>query len=334
MHDDSLLYQVSELYFVQGMTMGAVADRFQVSRSTVSRMLALAKERGIVTVSLRMPSSPSDLLSRRMHDLFGIRIHVAGTARTAPAAQRLEAVSRYAAHLVGEWVTDGSTLGVAWGTTTSQVASHLQPSTVRDVTVVQLNGAAGPHSTGVGASSPVLSTMARAFNAELYAFPTPAFFDLEQTRTLLWQESSVRRILAVRSAADLAVFSVGAFQGPVLSQVYSEGHLSPATLRSLHENNVVGDMCTVFIREDGTYADIDLNRRASGPTPSELARIPRRLCVASGRHKVRGILGALRSGAVTDLVIDDRTATQVLAHLETQTPARPTAAAATTHQLD
>lgn len=315
MHDDSLLYQVCELYFVQGMTMSAVAERFQVSRSTVSRMLALAKERGIVTVSLKMPSNPSDLISRRLNELFGVRTHLAGTVKTAQAPQRLDAVSRYAAHLLGEWVTDGTTLGVAWGTTTSRVASHLQPTNVRDVTVVQLNGAAGPHSTGVGASSPVLATMARAFNAELYAFPTPAFFDMEETRTLLWRESSVRRILAVRSAADIAVFSVGAFQGPVLSQVYSEGHLSPATLRSLHKNNVVGDMCTVFIREDGTYADIDLNRRASGPTPSELARIPRRVCVASGRHKVRGILGALRSGAVTDLVIDDRTAAQVLTHL-------------------
>ena len=56
-------------------------------------------------------------------------------------------------------------------------------------------------------------------------------------------------------------------------------------------------------------------------TPSDLARIPRRLCVVSGRHKVRGILGALRSGAVTDLVIDDLTAEDVLEHLDSRGPA-------------
>lgn len=321
MHDDSVLYQAAEMYFVQGMTMGAVADRYQVSRSTVSRMLAEAKTRGIVSVSLRMPTNPSDRLARRMNQLFGVRTHIAGTARAAHSSQRLEATARYAANLLDDWVVNGTVLGVAWGTTTSMVASCLHPTEVRDVTVVQLNGAAGPRSTGIGTSTPVLSTMARAFNAELYPFPTPAFFDLEQTRTLLWQESSVRRILAVRAAADVVVFSVGAFHGPVLSQVYSEGHLSSATLRSLNENRVVGDICTVFVREDGTYADIDLNRRASGPTPSELSRIPRRVCVASGQHKVRGILGALRSGAVTDLVTDDRTAAQVLAHVDGPTNA-------------
>lgn len=316
MHNDSLLYQVAELYFVQGMTMSTVAERLDVSRSTVSRMLVEAKERGIVTVSLRLPDRPSDRLSRRMNAVFGVSTHIAGTTRGARTTQRLESVARYAANLLTEWVTEGSVVGVAWGTTTSTVATHLPQTDAREVTVVQLNGAAGPRSTGVGTSTPVLSTMARAFNAQLYPFPTPAFFDHEQTRTLLWQESSVRRILAVRSAAQIAVFSVGAFQGPVLSQVYSEGHLSRETLRSLHENHVVGDMCTVFIREDGSYADIDLNRRASGPTPADLARIPRRMCVVSGSHKVRGVIGALRSGAVTDLVIDDLTAAEILDHVD------------------
>lgn len=315
MHDDSQLYRAAELYYVQDMTMGAVAERFGISRSTVSRMLTEAKNRGIVKVSLRLPDSPPDRLSRQLHDLFGVTAHIAGTQHSANTGQRLDAVCRFAASLLGEWVADGTVLGVAWGTTTSTVAAHLGPSDARDVTVVQLNGAAGPHSTGAGATTPVLSTMARAFNAGLYPIPTPAFFDMEETRTLLWQESSVRRILAVRASADLAVFSVGAFHGPVLSQVYSERHLTRETLRTLNDNRVVGDLCTVFIREDGSYSDIDLNRRASGPTPSDLAKIPRRVCVVSGQHKVRGIVGALRTGAVTNLVIDDLTAQEVLDHL-------------------
>ena len=322
MHDDSSLYHVAELYFVQDMTMGAVADRLGVSRSTVSRMLSLAKSRGIVRISLKAPENPPDRLSRRFHDLFGVTTHVAGTQRSPGAGQRLEAVSRYAASLLTDWVADDSILGVAWGTTTSTIAAHLSRTDAHNVTVVQLNGAAGPRSTGT--STPVLSTMARAFNAELYPFPTPAFFDLEETRALLWKESSVRRILAVRAAVDVAVFSVGAFHGPVLSQVYTEGHFTQAALHSLNESRVVGDICTVFIREDGSYADIDVNRRASGPTPLDLARIPRRMCVAAGQHKVRGIVGALRSGAVTDLVIDDLTAKEVLHHLDHTAPAAHT----------
>ena len=38
---------------------------------------------------------------------------------------------------------------------------------------------------------------------------------------------------------------------------------------------VVGDVCTVFLRADGTYRDIALNERATGPAPEELRRVPR-----------------------------------------------------------
>jgi DNA-binding transcriptional regulator LsrR (DeoR family) len=161
----------------------------------------------------------------------------------------------------------------------------------------------------------LLSQMASAFDASLIPFPTPAFFDDERTRQLMWQESTVRQVLTVRRAANLAVFSVGAFRGPAPSEVYSGGYLTEDAFREFIAHRVVGDVCTVFLREDGTYADIDLNRRASGPTPHELRCIPRRLCVVAGDHKIPSLVGALRAGVVTDLVIDDRTARTLVRHL-------------------
>ena len=64
-------------------------------------------------------------------------------------------------------------------------------------------------------------------------------------------------------------------------------------------------ICARFFCVRTARADLELNKRASGPTPKELARIPRRICVASGTHRVRALRGALRTGAITDLVLDD-----------------------------
>ncbi|MGX5359166.1 sugar-binding transcriptional regulator [Kocuria sp. KH4] len=315
MHGDAELHHAAELYYVQGMTMEAVADRFGVSRPTVSRMLQAARDRGIVRISLSAPPDAGHDLSHRLREAFGVTVHVTGTPRGATDPQRLESVARSAAGLLGEWFGDGMTLAVAWGTTTSTIAGHLHPKTTRDTLVVQMNGAFSARSPGAAQSSALLGRMSTAFGAALLPFPTPAFFDNVQTRMLMWQESSVRRVLAARNGADLAVFSVGAFRGPMISQVYTNGYLSDEDFRELTAQRVVGDVCTVFLREDGTYADLDLNRRASGPTPMELRRIPRRLCVVAGDHKVPGVVGALRAGVVTDLVIDERTAASVVRHL-------------------
>jgi DNA-binding transcriptional regulator LsrR (DeoR family) len=314
-HGEAELHHAAELYWVQGMTMEAVADRFGVSRPTVSRMLQAARERGIVRITLSAPPAAGHEVSRRLREVFGVTAHVAGTARAATEPQRLESVARSAAALLADWFGDGTTLAVAWGTTTSAVAAHLQPKPTRDAVVVQMNGAVSARSPLTAQSPALLGQMSTAFGASLLPFPTPAFFDDERTRTLMWQESTVRRVLAVRNAADLAVFSVGAFRGPMISQVYSGDYLDEDALRELAAHRVVGDVCTVFLREDGTYADIGLNRRATGPTPLELRRIPRRLCVVSGDHKVPGVIGALRAGVVTDLVIDERTADAVLRRL-------------------
>lgn len=312
MHDDVQLHHAAELYYVQEMTMEAVADRFGVSRSTVSRMLRAARDRGIVRISLSAPPAAGHGLARRLGDAFGVTVHVAGTPRGATEPQRLESVARAGAALLGNWFGDGMTLAVAWGTTTAAVAAHLPPKATRGAVVVQMNGAVSARSPEAGQLPASLARMAAAFGAALLPFPAPAFFDHEDTRTLMWQESTVRRVLGVRNAADLAVFSVGAFRGPMISQVYSGGYLAGDAVRQLAGHRVVGDVCTVFLREDGTYADIDLNRRATGPTPQELRRIPRRLCVVSGDHKVSGVLGALRAGVVTDLVLDERTAEAVV----------------------
>ena len=51
-------------------------------------------------------------------------------------------------------------------------------------------------------------------------------------------------------------------------------------------------------------------------TPAELQRVPRRICVVSGLAKASPVLGALRAGVATDLVIDQETARAVLARMK------------------
>jgi DNA-binding transcriptional regulator LsrR (DeoR family) len=94
--------------------------------------------------------------------------------------------------------------------------------------------------------------------------------------------------------------------------VYSAGYLDAQDVAVLDAEDVVGDVCTVFLRADGSWQDVPLNARATGPSPAELRRIRRRVCVAAGDNKVVPLLAALRAGVVTDLVVDELTATRLL----------------------
>ena len=336
-------YEAASMYYVQGETMEVIAHHLRVSRSTVSRLLARARQEGVVRVTLVQPGGAGSL-EGRMTQAFGVRTHIVPVREGTTEIHRLQQVASVAAaHMVdliealaeqagngGPQVQDpagsggegpvqgrgsgGVVVGVAWGTTMSEVSAALPSRSVPGLTVVQLNGASDPVREGPSAGE-VLSRMRLSLGARTISFPVPAFFDHVATREAMWSERSVKRVLAVTRRASLAVFGVGALDalnGALPSQVYEGGHLTSRDQTVLRRQNVVGDVCTVLLRSDGSWRDVTLNARATGPTPAQLSRIPRRLCVAAGTGKARALLAALRARTATDLIVDDATARAVL----------------------
>ena len=336
-------YEAASMYYVQGETMEVIAHHLRVSRSTVSRLLARARQEGVVRVTLVQPGGAGSL-EGRMTQAFGVRTHIVPVREGTTEIHRLQQVASVAAaHMVdliealaeqagngGPQVQDpagsggegpvqgrgsgGVVVGVAWGTTMSEVSAALPSRSVPGLTVVQLNGASDPVREGPSAGE-VLSRMRLSLGARTISFPVPAFFDHVATREAMWSERSVKRVLSVARRASLAVFGVGALDtlnGALPSQVYEGGHLTARDQGVLRRQNVVGDVCTVLLRADGSWRDVALNARATGPTPAQLARIPRRLCVAAGTGKARALLAALRARTATDLIVDDATARAVL----------------------
>ncbi|WP_040160667.1 sugar-binding transcriptional regulator [Mobilicoccus massiliensis] len=313
--NESDLVDVAHAYYVRRETMTAIGRRLGVSRSTVSRMLDEARSQGVVQITVRsLGRAPAEL--RRHLDRLGVTCHVVDVRPGAAPRARLEAVARTAGHLVSSLMDDGHSLGIAWGTTTSAVVDHLQAKPLREATVVQLNGAASSWSSGITYAGDILTRAAAAYDAHAHQFPTPAFFDDPEVRRLLWRETSVRRILELQRRLDVALFGVGSLTAELPSHVYAAHYLTDADLRELREQEVVGDVCTVFVREDGTHADIALNERASGPTPEQLRELPRRVCAVSGPAKVPALVGVVRSRAITDLVVDTPTAAALVRHLD------------------
>jgi deoxyribonucleoside regulator len=296
------------MYYLQDEPMDAIARRLGTSRSTVSRLLKAARDGGMVQIAVRTEPDAATGVAAQLMTSFGVRAHVVPVRARAHEVERLDEVAKVAARLLMDLFDDEMVLGVAWGTTVSAVARALGRKPTRGGTVVQLNGAANTVTSGVDYASTIVTAYGAAFDAEVRHFPVPAFFDFAETREAMWRERSVQRVLAVQRRADIALFGVGALGGQVPSHVYSAGYLDESDLAALYAAGVVGDVCTVFLRQDGSYQDIAINRRATGPTPAELARIPRRLCVVAGEAKLRPLLAAMRAGAVTDLIIDEPTA--------------------------
>lgn len=301
------------MYYDEGQTMDAIASTFGISRSTVSRLLRDAREQGIVRITLRPPGV------RRLADLrsaiaqrYGVRTHVVPTRPDSSERERLRAVATDAAGVVEDLLQPDQVVGIAWGTTVTAVVEQLTPRPVLGAQIVQLNGAVNTEGSGLANVFTVLDRAASRWAATVHPFPVPAFFDYPSTREAMWRERSVRRVLEMQRRCRLAVFGVGAFDSEVPSQVHASGYLAEEDLAQLRSDGAVGDVCTVFLRADGSWRDVRMNTRCSGPSPAALASIPRRVLVASGARKAVPLRAALRADCATDLVLDEATAARLL----------------------
>lgn len=309
------MYQAASRYYIQGETMESIARQLRLSRSSVSRLLKDARESGLVRISLADHQGSASPMAAVLSKHFGVRVHMVSVRENANENVRFDQVARLAGRLLTEAVDDHQLIGVAWGVTVSHIVRHLGRRPLVGASVVQMNGGANQRSSGIPYIGEILQSFGDAFDAKVVLFPVPAFFDFAATKDAMWRERSVQNVLRLHAKLDLAVFGVGCLQGRVPSHVYSGGYMDGNDIAQLAADGVVGDVCTVLLREDGTYADIEYNKRATGLTPQELARVPRRICVVADPSRASAVVGALRAGTATDLVLDEGTARAVLDRL-------------------
>jgi DNA-binding transcriptional regulator LsrR (DeoR family) len=89
-HSEAL--RAAQLYYLQDLTMDAIARELRTSRSTVSRLLSTARETGLVQIQIRSPLDTGPELERLIRSEYGVDVHVVpvldtlNEAETAPSA--------------------------------------------------------------------------------------------------------------------------------------------------------------------------------------------------------------------------------------------------------
>jgi deoxyribonucleoside regulator len=312
-HEHALALRVAKLYYYQGLTTEEIAGELGLSRPKISRLLSLAKRQGIVQIRVIDPLEDNRSVSKALKDRYHLRaVHTVPVLETASEAEALERVATFAGAHLNTLVQSNTVLGLAWGTTLAAISRHLLPKPTPNLEVVQLNGSGNTGGMSDRHITDVIQRYGENFGARVNLFPVPAFFDYAETKQALWRERSVKRIVDLQKRASVMLYSIGAIHSSVPSYVYEAGFLDARDRKELNRQKAVGDIATVFFREDGSFADIPLNARASGPDLNVVRRATHAVCVIAGRSKVRALEGALHGGLLSELIVDEPTARMLL----------------------
>lgn len=305
---DRLRARAIWLYHVEGCTQNDIATQLGINRVMVVRLLADARRRNEVRITISAPLIELLLLEREMETRFGInRVVIAPFAD--PDADPMKVIAAAAGNFISGEMKAGMTVGVGWGRTLFNTLPFITGATLEDFRVVSLLG-------GIAAArrfnpAEFAWQFAELFQGEGFLIPAPAVVDSPETKYALLERCGLSAIFEMADKLDMALLSCGGISS--LTTSYRTGYLTEADRRSLMEAGAIGDVLYNFIDDKGDLVDHEVNSRVISVKLARLRRAPERVLISGGKDKLVVMRAAIKTVAPTTLILDEQTALALIA---------------------
>ncbi|RIY02195.1 sugar-binding transcriptional regulator [Aureimonas flava] len=295
------------MYYVEEMTQSDIAAALDIGRVSVVRMLAEARARGEVRISVSGALAELTAAERALETRYAL-----GSAVVVPAPGRGEdpspAISAAIGAVLSEAVGSGMAVGLGWGRTLLESLPFIAPRALDDMRVVSLLG--GISQAHRFNPAEFVWRFAQIFNGDAFLLSAPAIVDGPDTKTALVERCGLRSTLEMAEKLDLVVLSVGGIERNATT--YRTGYIAETERRSLQAAGAVGDLLFHFLDRDGALVDHPINGRIVSADMEAIRRAPERILASGGPEKTEILRAALAFLKPTVLVTDETTASRLL----------------------
>ena len=300
-----LLAALARRYYLEDAAKTELATEFSISRFRVARLLQQARETGIVTIEINDLDERRSDLSQDLAAHLGLEecVVVKGGDTEQDNRRRL---ARVAAATIRDRVRDGDLLGLSWGRTLAAIGEEL--ADLPPCTIIQLTGTVGSDLR----QSPVevIRRIAGRSSVDAVAVFAPLFAASEEAARTFRSDPAIGGALERYADLAQAVLAVGSWD-PRITQV--DTLVTADDRAELSAKGTVAEIAGIFLAEDGSPVDAAASRRRISVSVDELVATPSVLAVAGSVEKTAAIAATARSGLITALVTDDRTAAALMA---------------------
>lgn len=308
---DRLRIRAAWMYFVEQKTQNEIADILGVGRVTIVRLLAEARTRNEVKISIESPIDELVFLERELETSLDLPKAIVAPL-SQPGEDPIPAISAATGDYLSETMTSGMTVGVGWGRTLFASLAFIRMQNLSDFRVISLLG--GVSQVRHFNPAEFAWRFAEAFQGEGFLIPAPALVDSIETKTALIERCGIQAIFDLTSDLDAVVLSAGAVTSAATA--YRGGFLSSDEQAALAADGAVGDVLFRFFDRSGALLDTPLNQRVMAVEIERLRRAPVRILASGGAEKVDTLLGAVQLLRPTVLITDEETANGMLRALD------------------
>ena len=324
--DQTLMARAAWLYHIGGLNQQAAAQRLGITRARVNKLLADARDQGLVSITIAPGSvgllQVEDAIRARYGLDFCICTPALGSDVASPETDRLLAGFAFravgtaaAAHLRGHLAqTPAAVVGTGWGRTLEQMTRQLAGVSAPGARFISLMGSL----TANSAYNPfeVVHALARATGGEGFVLPVPFIADSIEDRQVLVAQRTVQKALQIARAATVGYISIGELSETSLLR--RQDMITAREMAELRCAGAVGDTNGLFFDAGGRAVDHPLNRRTIALGFDELRRA-NIVALVAGTAKLAAARAFLVSGVARGLIVDGDTALRIAADQPSRT---------------
>ena len=302
-----MLGRIASLHYTHGLTHQKIADLMGLSRVQVTRMLAKAREEGIVEIKVHSDESIFPDLQMGLAQKFNLK-----QAWVAPslndAEESMDSVGALGAEFLKSYLQPGDVVAVGLSVTLDHIVPHMRGFEI-DCTFVPALGSR-PSGNLVVNPHEVASDLAETVGGKTRHLPAPFIMASISSADMMKDEPDVNSTLSMAKSARLGLYGIGGVapgSGPLIEEIGPTGELE-----RLISKGAVGDISGIYFDANGRYVPSAIEQRIISLTLDEIYSLPDRAVVAMGTNKVPAIAAAAKGGMITHLVTDLNTAEALL----------------------
>jgi Transcriptional regulator, contains sigma factor-related N-terminal domain len=305
--DMRLIFKCCSLYYQDRKGQQEICDLLGISRPTVSRMLKLGREYGIVKIEINNPDNVAfGQLERKIEKMFNLReVIIVQSSPLEKGTQHISsAIGKGTLDFLSRAIEDGDYVGVGMGMTIQNVTrAECVIEKMIKCTFVPILGGVGESRLDIH-SNYLAREFADLFGGECIQFFSPAIFSDKKVWEGFQKEKSIQKILKMYHKIDMVIMGIG-IPKTEDSTLLETGYVDRKILEDFVTKGAVGDIALRFFNIKGeTQAFQEFNERIAGMPTEQLEKVPRRVGIAGGKQKAEAVLGAIRGGYINILITD------------------------------
>lgn len=303
--DREMLVRVAWMYYRDELTQAQIAERLNVSRATVARMLDRAKKVGVVTIDIDTTGVGGLELVDELRTRYGLAdvVVVPQLGRVISGAATNSRIALEAAQYLRRYLEPGAVIGVGWGDTVLRTLLEIRPDALRGVTFATLTGGIDAYTTRIN------GTTDNGLSQFIRFVPSPLLASSPEMAAMLRNERAVATVIELAKSAEATLVGIG---GAIPNAtILQHGVITEEQLVDYQVKGAVGDILGEWYDASGKVLAVDLQKVRVGIAIRDLRTMRNVIGVAGGIDKLEAIRGALAGGYLDVLVTTEDVARQL-----------------------